>query len=509
MYRLMIVEDEPIERQGIHLMLANGFPTLSDICEAEDGYEAVRLCREFQPHIVMIDLHMPGMSGLETIVELRRIDAGIRFIILTSHDKFAYAHEAIRLGVEDYILKPAGVARLRDSIASVVDKLEHDKAESSQKTALLKRMESLRPILERDCVHSLVSARGAPPTAEDFRFLDFAVNGGFCFVIGCDGLVQGWLAEVKQALGSIGVHCVGEEIDRRAVFFALYETPPDAAFARQLVKYAWQQATEKRPSPGAHAGVSGVAAELAAMRGLYAQATAALREAEALGRPLCLFSGGEEAQRQSVEIGQAVTELQHAMTTRDALQQKVAALAALTVNGQPLPAAARWALGVAERFAAWLQENGHGRPSGDAADPQALLAAKNAAELTAAFQAVMQDLTQGYWREGDPYSQTLVGKVLFYIEQNYGKNLSLDSIAEQFSITPFYLSRLIKKKIGKSFPDLLADCRIRHAKELLRQNRSIKEVTYEVGFSSQNYFGKTFKKVTGQTPTEYRERYCR
>ena len=87
------------------------------------------------------------------------------------------------------------------------------------------------------------------------------------------------------------------------------------------------------------------------------------------------------------------------------------------------------------------------------------------------------------------------------------KNLSLDSIAEHFSITPFYLSRLIKKKIGKSFPDVLADCRIRNAKRLLQQNKSIKEVTYEVGFSSQNYFGKTFKKITGETPTDYKEKY--
>ena len=73
MYRLMIVEDEPIERQGIHLMLDNGFGPRLEICEAADGYEAVRQCRAFQPHIVMIDIHMPGMNGLETVVALRRI----------------------------------------------------------------------------------------------------------------------------------------------------------------------------------------------------------------------------------------------------------------------------------------------------------------------------------------------------------------------------------------------------------------------------------------------------
>ena len=140
------------------------------------------------------------MNGLETIVELRRIDPAIRFVILTSHDKFEYAHEAIRLGVEDYILKPAGIARLRKSIGQVVDKLEHDQAESLRKTALLERMESLRPILERDCVYTLITDRSAPITAEDFRFLDTPVNGGFCFVLSCEGAPQAWLADVRQSL---------------------------------------------------------------------------------------------------------------------------------------------------------------------------------------------------------------------------------------------------------------------------------------------------------------------
>ena len=508
MYRLMIVEDEPIERQGIHLMLANDFSALLEICEAEDGYEAVRLCRTFKPHIVMIDIHMPGMNGLETIVALRQIDSAIRFVILTSHDKFEYAHEAIKLGVEDYILKPAGIARLRESIGNVVRKLEHDIAESSEKTALLKRMESIRPILERDCVYTLTAEHAAPFAAEDFRFLDFEVNGGFCFTVACAEASQAWLQSVKQALARLGVHCIGEEVGRKLVFFALFENPPEADYALQLVDYALQQTNLTRACEALHAGLSGIAAGRAGIGALYAQAEQALREATDRGLLLSVYDGDAETPPQTAELGQALLALQHAMTARDTFQQKVAELGRQAVERQALPMAVLWCAGLTERFAAGLQENAGADPNDFSAAIAAMRQAKSGAALLAAFQLAMQDQAQGAWQAGDSYSNTLIGKILAYIEANFRKNLSLDSIAEQFSITPFYLSRLIKKKIGKSFPDLLADYRIRCAKQLLAQGKSVKEVTYEVGFSSQNYFGKTFKKWTGVTPTEYKEKHC-
>lgn len=505
---MMIVEDEPIERQGIHLMLANSFSTLLTICEAEDGFEAVRVCKEFKPHIVMIDIHMPGMNGLEAIVALRQIDSAIRFVILTSHDKFEYAHEAIKLGVEDYILKPAGIARLRESIGSVVHKLEHDIAESSEKTALLKRMESIRPILERDCVYTLMAEHGSPFTAEDFRFLDFEVNGGFCFTVVCEGRMQDWLPGVKEALVRVGVRCIGEEVNQRLVFFALFHTPPKRDYARQLVDYALQQADQARACPALHAGLSGVANTQVEMGALYAQAEQALRAAIDRNVPVAVFGGDGGAQPQAMEPWQALLALQHAMTARDTFQQKVADIGRQAMDGRALPDAVRWCVSVAEQFAAWLQENTGVRPEEDTAAVAAIRQANSGAALITAFQAALQELTQGVWQEGDAYSNTLIGRILAYIEANFRKNLSLDSIAEQFSITPFYLSRLIKKKIGRSFPDLLADYRIRCAKQLLTQGKSAKEVTYEVGFSSQNYFGKTFKKWTGVTPTEYKEKHC-
>ena len=92
-----------------------------------------------------------------------------------------------------------------------------------------------------------------------------------------------------------------------------------------------------------------------------------------------------------------------------------------------------------------------------------------------------------------------------YINKNYTGGITLDSLAENLNISPFYLSKILKKHTGKNYTDLIAELRINKAKELLiKTDMSIKEITYATGFNSQNYFTKNFKKIVGLTPTEYK-----
>ena len=503
MYRLMIAEDEPIERQGIRLMLENNVSGLSAIREAADGMEAIELFRSFHPHIVLMDIHMPGFNGLETIDAIRKIDDATRFIILTSHEKFEYAHEAIRLGVDDYLLKPARIAKLKESVQSVIDRLEHDQAENSRKTALLERMNSIRPILERDLIYELIRDMGAPMRLEDFRFLDFEVSGGFCFVLQCGAEKSHCLVSVKQIFQQLGVHCIGEEINGgRLVFFVLFSVPrPDTDPAKMVAYILKQLKVEKLPA-AVRAGVSSASEGIQPMRRLYSEALTALEEAARSGGEIQGFEN--RAPRRAENVEKYLQELQHALAARDVFQQKVAGIAQQMLQRGDLLAAQEEMEGILASFRAW-QNEGAGAPVVEAA---ALsfdsLRADDAKALSTTFQQNMLCLAQWHWRSGEPYSNTLIGRVLKYIEENYMKDLSLDSIAEHFHITPFYLSRMINNKVGKNFPDILAERRIRQAKVLLRKGISIKKVTYEVGFSSQNYFGKTFKRLTGMTPSEYR-----
>ncbi|MDD3198659.1 MAG: helix-turn-helix transcriptional regulator, partial [Eubacteriales bacterium] len=100
----------------------------------------------------------------------------------------------------------------------------------------------------------------------------------------------------------------------------------------------------------------------------------------------------------------------------------------------------------------------------------------------------------------------LVEQARTYLEENYcDSSISLESAAERIALSPQYLSRIFSNQMGKTYIDYLTDLRIRRAMELLRKtDRSIKEISNDVGYGDPNYFSRIFKKITGKTPSEYR-----
>src|SRR2546421_512735 len=111
MIRLLIVDDEQIERDGLQAILLKGFPNLV-IEQAKNGKIAVQKAKEFQPDLVLMDIKMPGMSGLEAIEQISANTPEIKFVMVTAFDTFEYARTAIKLGVKDYVLKPSKASEI-------------------------------------------------------------------------------------------------------------------------------------------------------------------------------------------------------------------------------------------------------------------------------------------------------------------------------------------------------------------------------------------------------------
>ncbi|HEX2945604.1 MAG TPA: response regulator [Clostridia bacterium] len=99
----------------------------------------------------------------------------------------------------------------------------------------------------------------------------------------------------------------------------------------------------------------------------------------------------------------------------------------------------------------------------------------------------------------------LVGKALAYIKENYASDLNLKTVADEIYVSTWYLSKLLKKETGDNFINILNRIRVENAKKLLQEPKyKIYEIANVVGFTDVPYFTKTFKKVTGQTPMEYK-----
>ena len=105
-------------------------------------------------------------------------------------------------------------------------------------------------------------------------------------------------------------------------------------------------------------------------------------------------------------------------------------------------------------------------------------------------------------------SESAVTRAQNYIQENFGKDISLDDVSKEVNISPYYFSKLFKEESGENFIEYLTRIRMERAKEMLKNPElSIKEVGMRSGYGDPNYFSRIFKKQTDMTPLEYRERY--
>jgi RNA polymerase sigma factor (sigma-70 family) len=116
--RVIIADDHAVVRQGIRHVLED-VPGLEVMAEAGDGEEVLGLLREHTPDLLVLDISMPGKTGLEVAAELRAEGSEVGILILSMHDNPEYVLEAVRVGADGYVLKDVGPAELREAIEAV------------------------------------------------------------------------------------------------------------------------------------------------------------------------------------------------------------------------------------------------------------------------------------------------------------------------------------------------------------------------------------------------------
>ena len=124
MYKLLIADDEAIEREAIRLFIQQAELRFSRVCEAGNGLEAVETAREVLPDIVIMDIRMPGKDGLTAAKEIRQFNPGCKIVFLTAFSEFDYAQQAVKLKAEDFLIKPAYSESLIAILQKVIEELE-------------------------------------------------------------------------------------------------------------------------------------------------------------------------------------------------------------------------------------------------------------------------------------------------------------------------------------------------------------------------------------------------
>ncbi len=156
MYNVFVVDDEPIVLEGIRSKIdweSSGFVFAG---EAMDGEIALSMLHELKPDILITDIKMPFMDGLQLAAAVKRIQPWIKIIILSGHDEFDYAKKAISIGIEDYLLKPFTPAELLKSLNKAAGQIDKERKQLSDITKLKEELKSSETLKKKEFLSNLV-----------------------------------------------------------------------------------------------------------------------------------------------------------------------------------------------------------------------------------------------------------------------------------------------------------------------------------------------------------------
>lgn len=518
MYKVVVVDDEPWTRKGIIRAIDWNGLGLELAGEAEDGEDALKLIGDASPHIVLVDMNMPGMDGVQLIRRLKQMNRDTWIIVISGYSKFEYTREAIVSRVFDYVLKPIKKAELNQVLARCVEELERTLSEreirhyhsellkrdqerviielirrlprtperNGQESAFyrqLRRLNAMYAVVARFDELSEAAAHfgsaEAALKALDLAVMD-AVRGG-----GQDGCV-GFIDPEKQECILV-VYDMAIDV-RSALRSCAFRFPfsagiGDAVGDPESLHLSYKQAVQalKRKKVGeqrailtAEDGTSEQPRSPVAADRLHAIATALWcgnRE-----QALTVFREIAEGWRR---LNVTVEAMQHMAITLLGEIDKV--VVSLDMN---LKDAAGYS------YPELVEKAGHLFSVGDIERMFDELAGLVAAHIRNRNRSgVMQ----------------AVKEMAEDVSRMYFKPLSIHDYADKYHLSPNYLRRVFKSETGKSFMELLTETRMAKAKELLAgSDLKINEVARRVGYEDYRLFNLVFKKSTGIPPGAYR-----
>lgn len=166
MFRAVIADDEETIRNGLKKLIESYDLNLTVSGTAKDGEEALQLITKYQPEIILMDINMPFMNGLEVIEKIKELDSDAKIIIISGYDKFNYAQKALELGVYSYLLKPIQFREFKNIIIKAMDSYS-------------KRMWEINKIKESDydmASHKSISCQVVNYIKEHFTQNDLTLN---------------------------------------------------------------------------------------------------------------------------------------------------------------------------------------------------------------------------------------------------------------------------------------------------------------------------------------------
>lgn len=517
MYKILIVDDERMIRLGIERTIDWKNLNIGEVYTASSAREAMEMINQHKPDILITDISMTEMSGLDLVESIRKREISMRIIILTGYDRFEYARQALQLQVHDFLLKPIDEQELTESIRMQVQKIE-EMEEERQRILNIKRTEG---VYQQEYLESIIWDYMKGNDVEEDKEKEFLQQFGFeknekmrIGIIIPDKKIHKESDEEKyynQMMKQIAMNLIDDcnkgitikdgEGHLIIVFFSRYSQEGFEASAEAAEELMDILRNECNAEPKLVLG-----SEVSGFKNLQVSYNDALYIVSNERKEIAdIFYSKTESRKNDIfqdvfrEFKQAcVINCSNIDEVMHILKRFKRAVESYNL-GRKYALNCYFELASAIYFS-YINETGNIPEESLNSFTQSLVGIDKdkAEEVTEMF--LQKILAQ---EEGDEHE--IIRKVKDIIHEDISQDLTVSKLAAKLFISPNYLSRLFKKITGEGCNEYIVRKRIEKAKSLL-ETTSLKtgEIAIMVGYHDMNYFSLAFKKHIGQAPTKYR-----
>ncbi|MFV0527778.1 MAG: helix-turn-helix domain-containing protein [Lachnospiraceae bacterium] len=516
MYSVMIVDDERPARE----LLKSSFPWEAHgykiVVEASNGAQAYDAYKLHRPDLIITDIIMPVLNGIELIHKIKLENPQQQFVLLSCHESFDYARQAMRLGVQDYLIKDSlQESELRMVLSSVMQRTGFSMSSpfsARPATYAAERTDALSAIVHgkpvpSNALESLFTGKKAAAFLAVIEISDYKYQIPYHDTKLCEQM------HLSSGTASYVIPCHdnGERFALLVVFESTHSLL-ESMNMRHSILQEIRSTIELHVKSTITFGISTTFYETPSVFSKYQEAVRALDFSVFLGKGKFLYyealknnHNGQEIERINQRFSQMKAAFQEGDYPYFTKQLDLA-------FGKELPGMMQY--NYLQHICALLLSfltmacSDHGiayeRVLGQTAISSFKIGSMESVEeihrwFKEKFLLVIEIIT------GEASYSPRIQKIIDYMKQHYTQDISMESISEAFNLHKVYVSRIFKEETGKSPTTYLNELRIHKALELLRnKENSISDVIYQCGFNNPQNFYYIFKQMTGMTPKYYR-----
>jgi two-component system, response regulator YesN len=532
MYKLLIVDDEQIVLDSIKFIIGNFMGNMLLTETARSGREAIEKAEAFMPDIVIMDIKMPGISGLDAIASIKLFNSGAVFIVVTAYEKFDFAKEALHLGATDYINKPLSRDKVVAALENAIRIKDAERKKLGTELELKEKMAFILPALENSFIYAMVFSDDHMMEMESFKkILDIKLNGGYVMTaefgegkernalankVGTSIQNQQFHPMLRDAIKESCTCITGPVMLNRIIAYVPCDCDTDEYEQRiealRIASEVYRKLKSIADNIEFYIGIGKSCKELCNAYKSYEESLKAIGYARSGGvfhiNDIPLERGFSKSYPENEEklllksitsggVEACLVAFEHIFEWLrdeygDSKQEIASGLTELVV--------------LIGRIAKDYGVSGGGTTGKDYL--KEFLAIDDLGALKAWLKSRIRSICEEISNVREKKLSGIIVSAKDYISGNYCSDITLEDVSREVSISPNYFSKLFKDETGSNFIDYLTMLRIDKAKKLLADSKyANKEICYQIGYSDPNYFSRIFKKIVGVTPTEYRSNF--